>query len=293
MLVYQTGNNPFRTQLMASGIPGPLSTRAVAAVSENTHLYLGEDGNAYLFDGSFPRVISPSIGATIEAELDLTYKSRAFLSYTPRLNAAFAMYPTKGSEGRINRGMYIDMASQAGWPFEWGNPSFDFTACAPVRNVMPFKMSGMTIRVGSALGALSTGQALQPDFFIGATDGTTYIMDDAARNDWGEAILAILRSGLSEFGNQDRYSVLKEIEFIFDRANQPHSVDVEVWSSDYGLDARPVSHETINIFADGPYEAEVREKARFWGYGLKIDALEQIKYSGAFAAIAAAGRRKS
>ena len=293
MLVYQTGNNPFRTQLMASNIAGPIGTRAVAALTENSHLYVGEDGGVYVFDGTYPRNFSGNISRTIQSELDLNYKDRAFLVYTPRLNCALAMYPTKGSDGRVNRGMWIDIAKSAGWPFEWNGPLFDFTAGAPVRTISNYQMGGVTIRMGSLTSVLAEGQTLQPDFFMGVADGTTYVMDENAADDWGYPVRALLRSGLTEFGLQDRYSVLREMEFMFNRTNTPHEVDVEIWAADHGFDARPVSHETLDIFEEGPYFAEVREKARFFGYGLTINALEQIYFSGAFGSVRRLGRRKS
>lgn len=293
MLVFQTGNNPFRTQLMASNIAGPIGVRAVAAMTENTHLYLGEDGGIYIFDGSKPRNFSPNISRTIQYELDLNFKDRAFLSYTPRLNAVLAMYPTKGSDGRVNRGMWIDIEKGAGWPFEWNGPLFDFSAGAPVQTITNYQMGGVTVRMGSVTSALAEGQSLQPDFFMGAADGSTYVMDETAEDDWGHSIRALMRSGLTEFGLLDRYSVLKEMEFIINRTTRPHMMDVEIWAADHGFDARPVSHETIDIFQDGPYFAEVREKARFWGYGLAIEASEQIAVSGAYGSLRPLGRRKS
>jgi hypothetical protein len=293
MLVFQTGNNPFRTQLMASNIAGPIGVRSVVALTENTHFYLAEDGGVYMFDGSYPRNFSPNISRTIESELDLNFKEHAFLAYTPRLNSVLAMYPTKGSEGRVNRGMWIDIEKRAGWPFEWDNTWFDFTAGSPVQTISNYQMRGITMRMGNVAESIAQGQALQPDFFMGAIDGTTYVMDEEARNDWGEPVRAILRSGLTEFGLQDRYSVLKEMEFIINRTNTPHTMDVEIWAADHGIDARPVSHETLNIFEDGPYFAEVREKARYWGYGLETYAFEQIVLNGAFGSLKALGRRKS
>lgn len=292
MLVYQTGNNPFRAQLMASNIPGPLGVRAVTPTTENSHLYLAEDGGIYMFDGSYPRQLNPTISATIEAEIDLNYKNRAWVTYTPRLNAALAMYPTKGSGGKVNRGMYIDIPGEAGWPFEWNGSIFDFSAGAPVRNTQAYKVSGMRVRIGGVTTAIAGGTSLQPDFFMGAADGTTYVLDDGAGDDWGEPILAVLRTGLTEFGLLDQFSILKQIEFIFNRTNLPHSVEVDVWSSDYGTDTRVVDSQEIDIFADGPYEIEVREKARYWGYGLKVPATEQIVYSGAYGSVARAGWRK-
>ena len=292
MLVFQTGNNPFRAQLMASNIPGPLGVRAVTPTTENSHLYLAEDGGIYMFDGSYPRQLNPTISSTIESEIDLNYKNRAWVTYTPRLNAALAMYPTKGSGGKVNRGMYIDIPGEAGWPFEWNGSIFDFSAGAPVRNTQTYKVSGMRIRIGGVTTAIAGGTSLQPDFFMGAADGTTYVLDDGAGDDWGEPILAVLRTGLTEFGLLDRFSILKQIEFIFNRTNQPHSMEVDVWASDYGTDARVVDSQEIDIFADGPYEIEVREKARYWGYGLKVPATEQIVYSGAYGSVARAGWRK-
>lgn len=291
MLVYQTGNNPFRTQLMASSIPGPVSVRGVAAMTENTHLFLGTDGGIYQFDGSYPRQLSQSISLTIESELDLSYKDRAFISYSPRLRAALCMYPTKGSDGAISRGMWIDIDKQAGWPFEWNPDYFDFTAGAPVQTVDAYEMGGVTMRLGSVASALAAGQSLQPDFFLGGYDGTTYVMDRTASDDWGQAIWAHFRTGLTEFGLQSKYSLLKEIEFLVNRTNTAHDLDVEVWASNYGTDAKPVSHETIDISQEGPYEAEVREKARFWGYGLSIQAYEQIIMNGAFGAVRVLGDR--
>jgi len=293
MLVYQTGNNPFRQQLMASNIAGPVSVRAVAALTENSHMYLGEDGGIYVFDGSYPRNFSLNISRTIQYELDLAYKDRAFLAYTPRLNAVLAMYPTVGSDGRVNRGMWIDIDQQAGWPFEWNGPLFDFTAGAPVQTLSKYKMSGVTIRLGSVTSAIAGGETLQPDFFIGTADGSTYVIDENALDDWGTPVRALMRSGLTEFGLLDKYSVLKEMEFVINRTNSPHIMNVEVWSADHGTDAKPVSHAALDIFEDGPYQAEVREKARFWGYGLEIFASEHIFVSGAYGAVRQLGYRKS
>lgn len=293
MLVFQTGNNPFRTQLMASNVPGPIGVRAVVSLTENSHFYLGEDGGVYVFDGSYPRNFNPNIGNAIQAELDLNFKERAFLSYTPRLNVVLAMYPTKGSDGRVNRGMWIDVAKGAGWPFEWDGKWFDFTAGSPVKTISTYAMAGVTMRLGNVLSSLAEGQSLQPDFFLGAEDGTTFVMDEDAPDDWGEPVRAMLRSGLTEFGLKDKYSVLKEMEFIINRTNKPHSMDVEVWAADHGIDTRPVSHAVLDLFQDGPYFAEIREKARYWGYGLEVYAMEQIILNGAFAAIRGLGYRKS
>lgn len=293
MLVFQTGNNPFRPQLMASNVPGPIGVRACVAVNMNTHFFLAEDGGIYTFDGSYPRNFSQNISRTIQSELDLNYKERAFLSFTPRLNAVLAMYPTKGSDGRVNRGMWIDMEKAAGWPFEWDGAWFDFTAGNPVQTIENYAMGGVTLRMGNVLSALAEGESLQPDFFLGAVDGTTYVMDEEAGNDWGEAILALFRSGITEFGNQDRYSLMKEIEFIINRTNTPHSIALEVWAADHGIDVKPIDHQTIDIFQEGPYFAEIRKKFRFWGYGLEVRAMEQVVLSGAYAAMKVLGRRKS
>jgi hypothetical protein len=118
-------------------------------------------------------------------------------------------------------------------------------------------------------------------------------MDEDAPDDWGEPVRALLRSGLTEFGLKDKYSVLKEMEFIINRTNKPHTMDVEIWAADHGIDIRPVSHAVLDLFEDGPYFAEIREKARYWGYGLEAYAMEQIILNGAFAAIRGLGYRKS
>jgi hypothetical protein len=54
-----------------------------------------------------------------------------------------------------------------------------------------------------------------------------------------------------------------------------------------------VAHDTIDISLDGPYTSEIREHARFWGYGLTIEALERVRVSGAYGALTRRGRRKS
>lgn len=293
LLVTQTGQEPFRTQRVATGIPGPLSVRSVVQVAETAHLYLALDGGLYLFDGTYPRNLSPTIQRTIESELDLSYNDRAFLVYTPRLNAVLCMYPTKGSEGVVNRGMYIDMAAQAGWPFEWPGEVFDFTAGAPVQRVQSWDGEGITIRMHEIEGVLDSGEAMQPDFFLGDANGTTFFQDQSAEDDYFEPIYAILRSGLTEFGNLDKFSVMKEVEFIFDRTNRSQDITTSVWSSDYGIQAIPVSHETMDLGEEGPYSMEVREKSRYWGYELTAHALERIRFSGAFGSVKGAGYRKS
>lgn len=293
LMVYQTGQDPFRTQLMASRIPGPISARSVIQVSENTHMHLGEDGGLYVFDGTYPRPFSPTIQATIESELDLSYKDRAFLVYTPRLNIVLAMYPTKGSEGVVNRGMYVDMAAQAGWPFEWPGTVFDFTAGAPVQRLQSWDTRGVTVRLGDVEGALDSGQSLQPDFFMGDVSGTTFFQDPSAEDDYGNPISVILRSGLTEFGNLDKFSIMREVEFVLRRTNFPQDLVASIWSSDYDTDARPVANATLQLSEEGPHSMEVREKGRYWGYELRGLMSERLVFSGAYGSLRALGYRKS
>jgi hypothetical protein len=293
VLVLQTGQDPFRQQRVATNIPGPISVRSVAQVAENVHTFLGEDGGLYMFDGTRPTNFSPTIQATIESELDLSYKERAFLVYTPRLNAVLAMYPTKGSEGVVNRGMYVDMAAQAGWPFEWPGTVFDFTAAAPVQRIKSWEAGGITVRMGDIEGELDSGQALQPDFFMGDARGYTLFQDSSATDDYYEPIYTIIRSGLSEFGNLDKFSIMREIEFIINRTNSAQELEARIWASDYGLEATPVSRETFDLSAEGPYSTRVREKSRYWGYELRGLLTARLVFSGAYGSMRPVGYRKS
>lgn len=291
ILAVQSGIYPFRPDLRATGISGPVSPAAVTALNNNSHAYLGRDAQVYLFDGSQPRALGPHIQTYLRKTLDLDQMAYAFLAWDKYHQELWVFYPAKGTYGSVRRALVIQMRNGfPAWPMRWRSP-LNFTAGTAFVLESAVRMGDILDPMGditSAMGELKTSQRI---VLLGDDAGEIYYLNGSL--DLQEAIECSMVSGVSDFGVH-REVTIKEIEHYFQRTNESQPVTFRLVPIKSGEAPDMVLERQQKIFdisENQPYITEHRYTAPKFRYEYSIAANEKIDASGGDIAFAVRGRR--
>jgi len=324
VLAVQTGTEPFRPDLRASGIQGPVGPMAVTALSDNLHVYLGRDGALYFFDGSPPRSLGPHVQEWLAKDLDVDYAHRSFLVWNSEKRELRVWYPAKGHAGRVRCGLVIgfDDEAQPAWPIEYDTHTAVIGEAPPTKTcdwdmtcalaayvdaiAVPGEMLSMSGGSTEALGTLTIRQkrmllchalgsgTLYPDIlYEDPNNGDTYSTNNGATAI--HSIVTSFRTGATDFESPDRLKVLTEVELILDTSNVDGSaliddMTVTLWKGSQDTILEHAAHVSVDTTAGDPYFAEFREEGRFFALECSLQTKARRVFGGAFAALKARGR---
>ena len=301
-LTAQTGISPFAPSLRASGIQGPVGPRAVVALSDQTHLYLGRDGGIYLFSGGTPQSIGEQFRSWISREIDAeNYADDSFMHYDPERNHVHVYYPVKGSGGVVRKGMIIDVSRQpfTGWPVLW--PKQIYNADEDTLEDVSFLCATMHWQGGQSVASsdiiLPTGESQSTpttkyqELYLGTENKpltTSRTGIDPGRifrsidngNDHGVAIESMLESGISDLGDPDGQKVLLEMELLFDNiADQiddeegtEANIELTIYAGDSNTTLTQAWQDTTISMNSGQITVHPRVRGRYFAYKLVVTA---------------------
>jgi hypothetical protein len=298
-LTAQSGISPFAPSLRASGIQGPVGPRAIVALNDQTHLYLGRDGGIYLFSGGTPQSIGEQFRSWIAREMDPEYYADdSFMQFDPERNEVHVYYPVKGSAGVVRKGMIIDVSKQpfTGWPVLWPKKIYNWVEdatedinflCATMHWLGGQDVATSDIVLPSGE-AESTPTTKYQELLFGTenkpldTPRTTF---DGGRifkvinngNDQGVAIESMMESGISDLGDPDGQKVLLELEFIFNNISDitggtSLNAEITVYGGDSNTSLSQLWQDTTVSLSSGQVTVHPRVRAKYFSYKLVVTA---------------------
>jgi len=323
ILAVQSGLAAFRPDLRATGIKGPVGRNAVAAISDNLHIYLGEDGGLYVFDGSTPRSIGEQFRAWIGREMDSDYSNRSYLHFDSFKNELHVYYPHKGSGGVVRRGLIVSMDKQPyrGWSVEYPARGYH-SVSADVQDMdlpcMAAHWESGPTRSGDIMGhswpAAGVPDGTDTSLYSEILFGTQYAAGDAqllklveGKDDGQDStegpIYVLMRSGLTDFGDPERQKIALEIEWLFDRVVSTEACPLiaRLYGGQTNTEYELLDTCTeIDLTDYPPYVSEFREQSRYFAYELEFNwysprpggVAPTPNFDGALASIAGGGRRR-
>lgn len=282
-LIAQGASDPFRAEWRSIGNVGPANVRAILALQDGSHMFLGTDGAVYVFDGTTPR---PLGGSTIQklitklADQDLTYlQSRAHAVYNETLNEATFFFKGRGTN--VVGGITINLTSGAAWPMSWGFGAQDITAAA-----------------FEPIAQLSNKRQMM--YFYGSS-GTSYRENDGDFTDGGTAIPVSWKTPISDGGIPDRWKTMVDVTHLFqlgaDDPDWPVSsgsdtINVAVETSDSAAIAVGASQALAVAYGSaGPFITDHRDTALQHGLSYSGSISYPISYNGAVVSVAVRGGR--
>jgi len=296
-LTAQSGISPFAPSLRASGIQGPVGPRAVVALNDQTHLYLGRDGGIYLFSGGTPQSIGDQFRSWISREIDAeSYADDSFMHFDAENNEVHVYYPVKGSRGVVRKGMIIDVSRQpfTGWPVLWPykvyNDGDTSTEEISFLCATSHWSGGQSVPASEVIlpasEADSTPTTKYQELLFGTENDPTTVSRsgiEAGRifktidngNDHGIAIECSMESGISDLGDPDAQKVLLELELLFDNIadisnGTSLNVELTVYGGDSNTTLSQLWQDTTISLASGQILAHPRVRARYFSYKLVL-----------------------
>lgn len=294
-LTAQSGISPFAPSLRASGIQGPVGPRAVVALNDQTHLYLGRDGGVYMFTGASPQSLGDQFRSWIAREMDPEYYADdSFMQFDPEKNEVHVYYPVKGSGGVVRKGMIIDVSSQpfTGWPVLWPHKIYSgitldeinfICACMHWEGGQSVATGDITIPASEVVASPTTKYQ---ELYFGTehdplADPRTNIDDGRIfktiqnGNDYGVPIEAGMESGISDLGDPDSQKVLLELELLIDNISDvpggdSAELDVTIYGGDSNQNLSQLFQETGISIASGQITVHPRVRARYFSYEITV-----------------------
>ncbi|MHC4703234.1 MAG: hypothetical protein ACYTFQ_21935 [Planctomycetota bacterium] len=296
-LTAQAGISPFAPSLRASGIQGPVGPRAVVALNDQTHLYLGRDGGVYLFSGGTPQSLGDQFREWINREIDPeSYADDSFLHFDAEYNEVHVYYPVKGSGGVVRKGMIIDVSKQpfTAWPVLWPKQVYNddddtlediSILCATNHWIggQDVATSDLTLPAGETQNDPTTRYA---ELLFGTENKpleTPRTGVDAGRifktidcgNDHGVAIECSMESGVSDLGDPDNQKVLLEMELLFDNIadisnGTSLNAELTIYGGDSNTSLSQLWQDTTISIASGQILVHPRVRARYFSYKLVV-----------------------
>jgi hypothetical protein len=229
---------PFRVELAADKVPGPVSPNAVVAIEDGSHVYLSYTGSVIRFDGVNAQSLGEHIQAFMQQNADRDLLGRAWGTYDPYTNEIYFFYAPIGAAD-VNCAVMITWPDLSLWPMR-------FTAHYPTAGLKTTISEG--IAIGELIGTIGEQELtigeyarLSGSFFIGDSRGQVYKLggyDDLYDDGHGSTIHAQVdwwfKTGLSNFGDPVRYKHLAEIEIMSGYETIDSGLSVSFGKSNFG-----------------------------------------------------------
>jgi hypothetical protein len=129
LCIPQTGPAPFRYELRASGIKGPTNEQDIVVLPDNTHVWIGVDGQVYRFDGTSVTPSCPLVDKPLEYVTPYQLAGIQAVYWKERGECWFFYPMYQSGDCWANGGAlvvtYPDMAAfQMEWPYNDGFIAF-------------------------------------------------------------------------------------------------------------------------------------------------------------------------
>jgi len=289
------GTYPFSFALRATGIAGPVSPAAIVALPDNTHAYLGRDGQVYVFNGMNPVAMGSSVREAIVQVADIPGLTLSFGWFDGATSTLWFAFPQVGYTD-CNLAIALSWPGLAVWPQRWTNKRS--TIAKEV-----YEASNTTW--GEALGTwgaspLTWGQTtrLQPRVLVGEHDGQIYELMGSAdgtvlvnQAPVADAIPAYFETGLMDGGDPTRFKTVVEVDELL-IAGAAQVVNVKLGMSNYGEDRVLTPASALNITSSSvPAQARFRASARAFSHRVETSATVPIVFQGATIQLRRRGKR--
>jgi len=295
---------PFRYEVVASDVPGPVAPNAVCRLPDGTMTYLGGDGGLYVFDGVRPMEMGRHIRHHVLKTWDYNKREEAFLAFDPYYKLLWVWYQHTAGGGTKGFVCATDQGVQGlGWPM-WpvSLPATWTASCgAPIitDTVQTIgDLAGTTL--GALTGSLGSLRTSTPRILFGISSGTMFYHDwsenagvykDENENPAGDphSIPISFKTGLSDLGAADRWKTLHELEHTV-QLQADETISLSLTMSDYGEEPTTSAAQSLTSTTDQRI-TQHRESARWFGMALSATIGRLFKWSGAVAFFRPRGRR--
>ena len=287
----QEGSVPFRFEFRP-GIKGPVTAKAVAALSEGLHAYLAGDSAVYAFDGTTPRSLGLAIQRQIANTITTDRLGRAWVAWDAEHQQLWVVYvPIGGAEP--SRGVVIQFPGLACYPVRW--TTLTPTCGAKIANPMGSLTIGqLQVPIGELTRTLGELDVSVPRFVIGHSGGQTY--QDSGLSDAGASIPSFFEPGLHDLGRRGAFKTVQEVDHFFQTSGGSQIVRPRLGTSDYGedrvLEADPAGTENeLNLANGGPYRTGHRLTGRLFTMRVEAEASQSVEWKGSEVTFAMRGLR--
>jgi len=267
---------PFRYEAIATGVPGPVSPQAVTRMPDNTHVYLGEDGGLYRFDGIRPLELGRSIRHWITSTWQFDDRRQSWIAYDPDYRILWVFYPHASGGMQYGIAVVTDLQSGGGHPF-WPVstfPNYEVVAGADIAvKTVETIGDGAGHTIGESHESIGSGYELTRNMvffeYYNSSGATETKIHNWAEDDYGPTAAADInfQTGFSDLGDPSRWKTVNEIDHILDFEGNETGVDFKLKSREYGEDEVTSSAQRV-LKANYPRITEFRQAGRWFSlYG--------------------------
>jgi hypothetical protein len=297
MAVAQGMAQPFRFELKAANIDGPVSARAIVALGDGRHAYLSHTADVVIFDGVRPVSLGEHIQLYLQDVIDFERIGSSYIIYDPRIRELSVYYPPYNS-GDLNGCAVINLGGE--FPTLW-----------PQRYPQPISAGGhIVIDLAKTIDELGEVpiDALQgriDDY--GSLRPESLLLDDVGRpmlnggsTDFGSPIEHYLETGAYDMGEFSSYKTVQEIDHLFDSGarsplisdpGQREALFVDLLSSIGGIESDSTGAKALNIRAGYRNITRHRVTSRMFSLRIFGDSSSSLKWFGSEASVVRRGYR--
>ena len=242
------GAETFAFQRTSAYNIGPVGPNAVLSVGEGLHLYLGDDGGVYKFDGVQPVVLSETLRVYIAQRLDRARAGRSFAFMDPETNLAWFVFPVQGSD-ETNAAVVVDLAGGAAWPMRWPARGLSCGIAAPVQSGI--KIGNLPL-IGEMTMTFGEMESSVPAVILGGIDGQCY--RESGYTDDSDAIPFFFETGDKPLGDMTALNPVTHSTHRFKPTASAQLVAFEFGVSEDGESLEWEGQQTLDLSEPGAHE---------------------------------------
>jgi len=281
---------PFRGDLKAAWIPGPVSPAALCSLPDGSHCYLGRDGAVYVFNGVAPQSMGRAIQAYINQTADFNRIDRTFVFWDHDYKQLWICYVGLGSEWP-NLALIIQYPEMTVWPQVWQD--LRFTAGKQLQLYHSTRIGEVSARCGDVeltFGDFATrwSNIMLLSYDSVAGGGDSYQLDGTT--DDGSPIAWEWETGFSNLGDP-RYKTVLTVDHLVAQTAIAQSMMARLGVSDNG-EARTLTEErTLALESARRKRSAHRATGRWFSLVCSGYASKEVQWAGASAHVEIRGER--
>jgi hypothetical protein len=229
MALAQEGDVPFRFEVRAPNIRGPVSAAAITALSDSLHVYLGTDGAVYTFDGSLPQSLGLHVQRAIANVWDPVRAGRSWVAWDAEEQTLYVVFVALG-QLEPHHGVAITFPGAHCYPIRWN--VLQPTAGAKVAVTSALTIGELVGAIGQQTAVLADYDTVVTRFMIGNVNGQSYV--DSGITDADYPIPARFQPGVTSLGQRGAWKTIQEIDHRFVPTPTTQLVQVQAGVSEYG-----------------------------------------------------------
>jgi hypothetical protein len=242
------GSETFAFQLKSAYNVGPVGPNAVLSAGEGLHLYLGDDGGVYKFDGVQPVIFSEPLRVYIAQRLDRARAGRSFAFFDPETNLAWFVFPVQGST-EANTAVVVDLTNGAAWPMRW--PARGLSCGIVTKAESGIKIGNLPL-IGEMTMTFGEMASSVPAVILGGIDGQCY--RKSGYTDDGDAIPFFIETGDKALGDMTAFMPVTHSLHRFNPTVSAQLVDFEIGVSEDGESLEWEGQQAFDLSEPGAHE---------------------------------------